>query len=554
MSDRRPSEAPLALASGRVADGRDGGAGRRWWLIGGVLALQIIIVVAIAAVMLMRGDVSSGLQLRAETLVPGEMSVRPSALTCPADSSPSPVSFRDVSALADSLPLYDGDLIVVRVRAIPTGAASEAVEFSAQWPSTVIGSAGPICAYVLGPDETAKVEWGSGASGGTDFRLTGVQPGRATEVEVWLVADEPVPRSAFRTSITTAYRDDDVVIDPVGGRVQVEARASSVPQLDVEATRLDEQRFAVVAEISNPTPTTRSLDLELRLGASGDPTWTIADPSSPCETRGEVLECSIGDLNAGASASIEAEFRSREGWTPTAVACTNPPADIGFGVCVEGTVVSLGADFEVGKSDLVPLERPATQALTIRTNPDEVVGRVGTTTKFDFELASAPGTDLGSVVIVGSDCETIARTLQPLDDGDAFLESDEVWVYPCEFDTDDDAVFRLDAAAVDANGDRVTASYDGTVRVIDPELTVEGPPTSDAEPVFAVLNTGTGVVTDVAISVPGCTTFSLKAGDPSRLDEGESVEFICSSGNPRATGVIALGVDELGLGVVGGLG
>jgi len=537
----------VPVVFGRVADEQSGRSRRRWWWI---VVVELVVVAAIAAVVLTRGDVSAGYQLRAETLVPAELSVRPDGLECPDATGLSPIEFRGASALADTLPLYDGDIVVVRVRVIPNGPAADPLEFSAEWPRSAVADSGPLCAFVLGSDSSASVQWQPDGNGGADFELKGAPSGTATEIEVWLVADAPVPRSSFRTSISTPYTGDDVVIEPVGGRVQVESRSSSRPVLEVEATEAGDGWFEVVAEVTNEAPTTRALDLLLRLAAPGDPTWTTS--SGECDVNGEQLECAVGDLAHGESVRIVAQFQTRDGWTPQAVACSGPPSAIGFGLCVEADVGSLADEVSVVASDLVTMERPAGAALTIRTNPDAVVGRAGTVTAFDFELSSAPGTDLGSVVIVGSDCDTVARTLQLLDDGDAFLEDGEIWTYPCELESDQDAVFRLDVAAVDNDGERVSASYEGTVRIIDPalDIAVSGRESTSV----AVTNSGSGAVSDVAVSVPGCTSVALVEGDPSTLEVGERVEFACSEGIPAVAGIVALGVDELGLGVVARVG
>ncbi len=516
----------------------------------GATAVALIVIAGLA--FWARDGAEMGYRLRAETLVPTQLSVRPDDVDCPSDHSASPVEHLDAGALADALPLYDGDLIVVRVLVIPTVERDGSIDFAARWPEAVVGDGGPTCVFIVGdPSDTTQVDW-LNVDGGIDVSVSDAAVGASTELEVWLVADNPDTGATFRTTIIPDGPTDDVVIDPLGGRVNVDRRPGSQPAVSVVAQPVDgeDRTFEVMASVSNPTARSRSLDVVLGLTTDGEPDWTVASTSNDVTCRdGRSVECSLGDIAAGDVVEVTAVFTQNPSWEPAAVACESPPEDLGFGLCVEASAAPLeqGASAESTASAFVALPRPTTDGLIVSTDPNPVLGRVGLVTEFDFTVETST-TDVGSVAIVGSDCDEIGRELnEPLEDTDAFLEVGETWRYSCRIDLDGPTTLRLDLAATDGNGVPVSTSYETTVRVVDPSLELsigEGD-------TIVVTNTGTGAVRDVAVTVPGCDSIGVEEGQGALLEEGATVSFECVDPVGDLTGAVAYGTDEIGLGVVG---
>lgn len=115
---------------------------------------------------------------------------------------------------------------------------------------------------------------------------------------------------------------------------------------------------------------------------------------------------------------------------------------------------------------------------------------------------------------------------------------------------DDDAVFRVDAAAVDSEGRPVTASFEGVIQTISPALSVVAASSPDTQSV-TVKNSGSGEVRNVTVFIPGCEETYVGSGDGSVLGENDTIEFVCASMGADVSGAVAFGTDELGLGVVG---
>lgn len=515
----------------------------------------VVVILVVGAAVWTQARSEVGFRLRADTLVPTQLSVRPDDVECPDGNGASPIPVLETGALADALPIYDGDLIVVRLVVLPSQLGDEPIRFAATWPEAVVGDAPPVCVFVNGATPgAARIDW-EPVDGGIEVAVTDAPENRTTEVEVWLVAADPDSGSTFRTTIVAEEQDDDVVIDPLGGRVAIDRRPGSVPLVSVVAAPLDTagRAFEVEATISNATPRTRSLDVLLGLDTAGVPTWSVAESNGPeaC-TAGRTLECSVGDLAAGDTVTISATFQLDDDWSPAAVACDGPPADLGFGLCVEAVATSL-SDRSAGQataSALVTLPQPPTSGLTIGTEPNPLVARAGLPAEFFFTLRTASD-DLASIGVVGSDCAEIGREVNdPLEDGDAFLESEETWTYRCRVELVESTTVRVDMAAIDSRGQPISTSYETTIRVIDPQLGLVQSPGGDS---VVVTNVGTGTIRDVALSVPACDALAVVDGQTSLLEEGGSVEFRCVS-PADLVGAVAYGSDELGLGVVGTLG
>lgn len=352
---------------------------RKGWWIGVVLGVQVIVIAAVVVVRATGGGAEVGFRIRAETMIPAELSVRPDDTSCPTGAAQSPVEYLETGALANSLPVYDGDLIAVRILVIPTGPPVEQLEFTTAWPSAVVGGEPPVCVFLLDGSNASGLSWDAEPGGETTFRITGATSEQPTEIEVWLTASAPTNGSTFRTIFTSDIAGDEIVVDPLGGRITVDRRPGSVPAVSLVAAPVDvgSGRFEVVATVSNPTDRTRSTDVLARVDVAGDPSWQVeAISREGVECRvGSALECPIGDLSDGDVVEIRASFLVQPGWKPSAVECDGPPSDAGFGVCVEGSARALsdGADTATA-SALVPIPRDSTEALVIDTTPDRVRG------------------------------------------------------------------------------------------------------------------------------------------------------------------------------------
>ena len=293
------------------------------WLVWGFIALLGFFGVAFVLSGVASGDPESGYGLRAETMLPSELSVRPNDLTCPDEQALSPVDFLDAGPLAKSLPVYDGDLIAVRILALPTGAAAEEISFSANWPASVVGDTQPGCVFIVDDGSNpAVVDWEENPEVGTRFVLSNTTPGVPTEIEIWLTADDPTQGTTFQTALFPDVRGDDIVLDPLGGRVDIDRRPGSIPTLAVVAEPVDADGglFELTATVSNQSPRTRSLDVLLRLDAPGSPMWTVTDQTPDVQScrPGSTLECSLGDLASGQEATISALVQLAPGWAPLA--------------------------------------------------------------------------------------------------------------------------------------------------------------------------------------------------------------------------------------------
>jgi len=520
-------------------------------------ATAVAVIVVVGAVMWFGDSGEAGYRIRAETLVPAQLSVRPDDVACPDGAAPSPIEHLGTGVLADTLPVYDGDLVVVRMVVGRSDDVDSPIRFAARWPTSVVGSEPPACVFVVGPDPAAssEFEW-EPASGGIEASVAPGRAGTSTEVEVWLVADDPDPGATFRTTIVPEDSGDEVVVDPVGGRVTVDRRPGSAPDVSVVAEPLEPggRDFRVVATVSNSTPRTRALDVMLRLETTGSQQWMVESPDldDSCFTGNDV-ECSLGDLAAGEVVDVVATFTQPESWAPSAVACQHPPADVGFGVCVDAGVESSGdaATTSSSTSVLVELPRPTESGLLVATDPNSVIARAGIPVEFAFTIGAAQN-DLGSLNVVGSDCNELGREVEEaLDDGDAFLEAGETWRYRCQADVDESTTFRIDVAAVDGDGNAVSNSFETTIRVIDPSLQLTRGTTNGS---VVVSNSGSGTIRDVAISIPRCQVVDLLDGQPALLEEDASVEFACAAPAVVRSGAVAYGTDELGFGVVGTFG
>lgn len=518
-----------------------------------MLVALALIVSAVGLISLASGADDPGYRLRAETLLPTDLSVHPDDVACPEQQGPSPVEYVETGALANTLPVYNGDLIAARVLAIPD-ASSATVRFTATWPTTVVGEEQPSCIFVVGDGtDPARLSWEENGPASTAVELTNVSSA-GTEVEFWLWADDPDAGTTFRTTIDPELSGDDIVINPAEGRVGMGRRRTSTPEVEVAAERAadSDRHIDVRATVTNPTPKSRALDVELRLD-SPDGNW-VPESGGGGECRGGAsLVCPLGDLADDAVVEIAATLELEESWQPAAVACGRGAEGAGFGLCVNARAVSLQRSDEASSATntLVQMPRPPTDGLTIRTDPAPVVARAGRPVEFDFTISSTGQEDLASVDVVGSDCTEVERVSQPLEDDDAFLEAGETWRYDCSSELRTSSPFRIDVTARDPLGNPVIASYEDAVRVIDPRLELTAV-TRATVPTVRVTNIGTGSVRNLAFSAPGCPV--IKVQDEQNvevLDEGRSIVFECDWPDGDLTAAVAYGTDELELGVVG---
>jgi hypothetical protein len=515
----------------------------RWLWYLGVIIVNVVILVLIVAVFRSSGDGTS-FRLRVRTMLPEQVSVRPDTVRCPARPSESPIAFDEASLLADVLPLYDGDLIAVRFSIDSRESAlPDTVGIESTWPAEVVGEAGPMCAFVVGESAEASLSWDVLESGAARFELGELTRAGPTTVEVWLVADDPSNRATFASFVTPDIVSDAVVVDPLGGRLQVERRRSSTPVIDLEVVASDpaSDTHSVVAIVTNPSASTRALDVRFRLEASGPVSWQSQDTnltSVRC-TGGPTLDCDLGDLADDEVIEISATMTPEAALEPGAVSCGGTDAELGFGLCVEATATAGEAgDLEASSSWLIGVDRPSDEPLLIVVEPDPVVAAPDRPVTVMFFVSTGTDGDLGSVRVVGSDCTTVERLEQSRDDGNAFLEPGETWQFSCLLALPESGSFRFDVAAVEESGGEVSATYEDFADIVDPRLTVEST-ISGTQVRFEVSNTGRGELYDVAIRIPGCTSASLITGAVDVLREGDTVVFACETGDVVAGGVVA---------------
>jgi hypothetical protein len=212
-SDLRPSE----TSGGRGA--------RRNLRSGALIAVGVILFFGIGSVVvrsMASGSDPESFGLRAETMIAIEGPIAADVPTCPDGPSEPPIDYSETSTLADELDVFNGELIPVHLVLTPRSRKSvESVTFEAAWPSAIAPD-GPICTFLISNGSEATLTSEPASDGGTTFTIVNPAPNTATTVEVWLRAVDPVSGVPFSTDLASAT--GEVIVDPLGGRLVVEAR------------------------------------------------------------------------------------------------------------------------------------------------------------------------------------------------------------------------------------------------------------------------------------------------------------------------------------------
>lgn len=531
-------------------------------LLVAAVAIMAIVGTALLAFTLTSGDAESvSYRLRAETMIPLDGSVDAGSVDCPVGSTSSPLAFNPTGVLAEELPLYEDELIAVRVVLSRfKGSLPESVSFDARWPETVVAGS-PTCAFLVSesPGASATLSWES-IEGGATFTIEDSESLSTATVEIWLTSAEPVPQTAFWTTLTTPETGDNVVIDPLGGRVTVDERSGNSAQLVLEhvGPSVEDGKFEVMATVSNPDQgsSSRVLDAKLSVEAS-EVTWMLASAidSVECET-GAAFVCSVGDLLPGEEIVVVAVGSVPDGWRPQPVTCRTSQASSGVGLCVTGSVAADGVPSADVPTTRVLVEAEASSGGPLVFAPEFTPFVVRSTETSDLRLlltTSSPG--IAAVEIIDSDCLDIVRVESQLDDGDAFLVPGETWVYSCRVERSESGVVRIDLAAVDGGLEPLSASIDVPISVIDPRLDVAvvNPIGSESDVAIDVTNGGVGDLFEIALTTTGCESVEVAAGPTARLLEGETVRFRCVVGDADfdPSTIVAYATDLAGLPVLG---
>lgn len=544
------SEATIAPVQGRTAKtGRSASPWKRYAIFA---AVPIVGGLIAASVFLLTFDKSvEGFRLKAETMVARDGPVLVDDLQCPADIGASPVEYSDTGVLMRELAVYEGELVSVRIELTPyDGPIPALVSFDALWPAGAVDGSGPRCAFLVPPADgsTPRLDWQTEPDG-AHFEVHDASPNSATIVEVWLRAGVPEPGTQFRTELESALVGDQFVIEPLGGGVLIEPRPGVAVDLSLEAAEasIDGRSFDIMLVLANPRASGNVADLSSTLSTVLGTTWTIGDIDDglDCTADGSV-RCTAESIGPGGRLTAQLTAELPPGWSP------DPSADCltingpGAALCVVAeaqssigsgqTTVTDALGFDVVRNEADGLEVTVLRAPIFARKNEAVTVQVG--------VRTTGSADLGSFEVIGTDCLTFERIFSFSDDGDAFIEPDELWLFGCELEPAETSTFRIDVSAQRPDAGVVAASLESIVTVIEPSLDVDiVDGDGDGDERIAVTNSGTGVVTAVSLAAPGCTAVSVDEGDAEMLEPGEEVVFVCVGGVVDRAGLVAFALD-----------
>lgn len=190
------------------------------------LGTAAVLVLAFAVVRLMAsGNDPESFGLRADTMVLVDGPIAAEVPSCPDRPSESPIEYSETSALADELQVFDGELIAVRLVLSPRDQnAPDALTFDATWPNTVNDDS-PMCVFLIPNGSETTLESEPKASGGASFTVVDPSADGPTTIEVWLEAEDPVSGVPFSTDLSS--ESNDIIVDPLGGRLVVDVRQTT---------------------------------------------------------------------------------------------------------------------------------------------------------------------------------------------------------------------------------------------------------------------------------------------------------------------------------------
>lgn len=491
----------------------------------------ILVLVGVLVIDQRNDEPADGFRLRAESLLPADGLVESGTMECPTSPAQTPREWNAAGILADEVNVDEGEVIGVRFRVDPfQGPIPDSLDFDARWPTDVIDPTGPTCAFVLAADrQTAQLTWTAGDDGVATFALDSLRPYATTIVEVWLTAQRPEGARIFSSSLSTDNTSDTINLDPLGGTISVEQRASAVAQVTViarEATIVAGQ-FSVTAVVENQVADARARDVNIEIDGGNALMWTTS--ADGCDD-GPTLRCGFGDLR-GEAVEVTATATLADNWRPVFAGdcpASGAAGELGACVTVAATTATTPRSSTLSAAAFVVVEPTNTGSLTIGLVDPPAVAQRGVEHSVRIYVAAADVDDLGLLDVVGNDCDSFVRTEGPVDDNDNFLEPGEIWWFDCNLVARETQLFRFDVAATAQDASRVTQSFEGVLTIIDSAVEVGVVDLGEGRRV-TVMNSGLGVLADVALSWPDCMIADESTDQAAVLAEGEQLVYECDA-------------------------
>lgn len=513
-----------------------------------VLAAVVALLYVVNAV---SGGETEGFRLRADTMVPENGPIWPEDVRCPDRQATSPVEFSPASALAYELRVYDTELLFSQITLAPyQGAVPDQVTFQATWPEDSVAADSPLCAFLLADDVgTPSLSWRRISARTAEFVVENPRPHGPTTVEVWLQAVRPTSESAFGASLSTTAVSDSIVVEPLGGRISIDARPSATisAQLSTPVDRVDGRNVRVQVALPNPTADTIALSTEVEVSAGAGVTWSVSDESNgvTCATS-SVARCQVGDIRGGESLTLVLDAVLPSDWEPSTDAeCRAADGRLRVGLCVIADTINAGASAPVRTTLMIDAATPIDSPISGTLSPDPLIVRRGDLASVTYIISAVGNDDLGSVEVTGTDCLQLTRIPQALDDDDAFLEVGETWQFDCLLDAVASRTFRLDLAALSETAEPVSTSIDGVLTVINPAMDVTSKIDGE-EMSLTVRNTGSDPLSSVSVVIPGCTEPPTTSEPTNALPVGSAITFSCGGFAPSLDDPIVYALDAGG--------
>jgi hypothetical protein len=530
-------------------------AERRGWRSRRFVAEIIVLTTVVVTVMLLlnRGSRTDpeGFRLSAQTMVPDHGPIWETEVSCPNDQAPAPVTFSNASALADEIAVYESELVFARIVVTPNnGRVPERVTFDAEWPETAVSASDPLCAFVVADDVgTPGLTWRRTGDRSAEFVVDNPRPYGPTTIEVWLRAAEPSPNSVFSTTLSTSAISDSVVIDRIGGRINIDSRPSTVvtAELTSPMTNVEGNRVEVDVDVPNPLIDTLALDTTVEIEAGDEVRWELLDASDSASCAlAESAICTFDSIPGGTTASVRLTAILPPDWSPAAVAdCRTIDGRLRIGLCIVAKTSSAGLSSPQQSALLIEANAPIDSPVNVTLDPDPLIVRGGESASVTYTISAIGDSDLGSVQVVGSDCLELTRVEQALDDADSFLEVGEVWQYSCSLDTSSSRTFRFDFVARSESAEAVSTTVEGVLTIINPAMSLTMR-LDEAQLEMTVDNVGTDRLTNVSVASQECSSPAAPVGDPAVLVPGESLVFMCEVEDATGSDAVAYALDSSG--------
>ena len=494
---------------------------------------------------------SGGFRLRAETMLPENAPIWPDDVRCPDRQATSPVEFSAASALAYELPVYESELLFSRIILSPSrGPIPRRVTFEASWPADSVAADSPICAFLVadGAGASPGLTWRRVGSSTAEFVIDEPRPDGVTTIEVWLEARRPASGSVFGATLSAPEAGNDIVLEPLGGRVNIEARPGATVSavMSSELQRVVGRNVQITLELPNPDPDGIALDTEFEVSAGPGLAWTVDAASAATCTTSSIVRCVVGDIQGGDSVTVMLEALLPSDWEPTTDPdCRTTDGRLQIGLCIVTDVSTAGAEAAVRSSLLIRAASAVDSPIIGELVPDPLIVRRSDLRPVTYVISAVGDDDLGSVEVTGTDCVELARVPQPLDDNDAFLEVGETWHYNCLLEATESRTFRLDLAALTESAEPLSTSIEGVLTVINPAMEVTTQ-VSSGEIDVTVVNTGDDPLSDLALVMTGCTQPPSTTESTAVLPVGSTITFTCSADGSPFDAPIAYALDSGG--------